>query len=194
MKYDWALSCVTLIIIVAITTSEVNYELEIPNVDELKVITISKASQLPHFRNISSNSVNPSEIATTVSAYNLSTFQNISIVAGLLLQKNHYTGYLRKLAGSNCVLIERGTVSPYYQCIGCDIKMAISCITDFRANRSGNVASSCTMGVVNEVYGASSCCPQFHVDSKGWFNCNGLKLWLYIYRINFGISQERSNE
>lgn len=73
----------------------------------------------------------------------------------------YFGGYLRKLVGSNCVLIERGTISPYYQCIGCDIRRAIGCISDLRANKSQNVDPRCTMGRLNEVYGGAACCPRF---------------------------------
>ena len=66
--------------------------------------------------------------------------------------------------GSNCVLIERGTVTPYYQCIGCDVRMAMGCVNDLRANRSENVDSTCTMGAVNEEYGGAGCCPKFKID------------------------------
>ena len=40
----------------------------------------------------------------------------------------HHTGEaLRKLVGSNCVQIERGTVTKYYMCVGCIIENAIGC-------------------------------------------------------------------
>jgi hypothetical protein len=34
------------------------------------------------------------------------------------------TKYLRKLIGANCVPIERGVVTPYYNCIGCVVEEA----------------------------------------------------------------------
>jgi hypothetical protein len=60
-------------------------------------------------------------------------------------QLTYHTGeMLRKLVGSNCVEIQRGTVSKYYQCIGCVIQNAMGCLLDMRQNKSGNVPSECT--------------------------------------------------
>jgi hypothetical protein len=43
--------------------------------------------------------------------------------------------HLRRLAGSNCVIIERGKAPRYYKCIGCVIEEAMSCVDDMRMNK-----------------------------------------------------------
>jgi hypothetical protein len=70
------------------------------------------------------------------------------------------SGHLRRLIGSNCVLIERGTVPPYYDCVGCEIERAAACIDDMRFNRSYNVASDCRMASVKQ-FNDEVCCPRF---------------------------------
>ena len=72
-------------------------------------------------------------------------------------------GYLRKLVGSNCVLIERGTISPYYECIGCDIRTAMGCLRDLRSNKSRNVDPQCSLASLNEGSFNAACCPRFRV-------------------------------
>ena len=57
---------------------------------------------------------------------------------------------LRKLAGSNCVRIERGSVTPYYMCVGCKVEEAMGCIEDMRQNKSGNVRGDCKFNHVME--------------------------------------------
>lgn len=57
---------------------------------------------------------------------------------------------LRKLIGSNCVKIERGTVTPYYMCVGCKVEEAMGCIEDMRNNKSGNVRPTCRFNHVME--------------------------------------------
>jgi hypothetical protein len=75
------------------------------------------------------------------------------------------SSHLRKLIGSNCVLIERGDVPPYYDCIGCVIEKAAACVDDMRHNRSYNVAMECRLNSVKEFYD-HSCCPQI-TSSEG---------------------------
>ena len=72
-------------------------------------------------------------------------------------------GYLRRLVGSNCVLIERGTISPYYECIGCDIRTAMGCLTDLRSNKSRNVDPQCTLRILDGGSLNAACCPRFRV-------------------------------
>lgn len=99
-----------------------------------------------------------------------------------------FSQHLRKLVGSNCVLIESGTVTPYYECIGCDIRQAMGCLTDLRTNKSGNILSSCSMNSVNEVSGGSDCCPRFKNDPVTGkihllvflSSCFCLPLWLNV--------------
>lgn len=63
----------------------------------------------------------------------------------------YHTGEgLRKLVGSNCVRIERGTVTPYYMCVGCKAEEAMGCIEDMRQNKSGNVRGACKFNHVME--------------------------------------------
>lgn len=68
---------------------------------------------------------------------------------------------LRRLIGSNCILIERGEVPPYYDCVGCIIEQAQGCLSDMRANKSENVGASCAMYSASEVYDGTDCCPRF---------------------------------
>jgi hypothetical protein len=48
---------------------------------------------------------------------------------------NGLIGFQRKLAGSNCVIIERGKAPRYYKCIGCVIEEATACVDDLRSNK-----------------------------------------------------------
>lgn len=73
----------------------------------------------------------------------------------------------RKLVGSNCVLIETGIVPRYYKCIGCDITLAVGCVTDMRTNASYNVAPSCQIASAANKYDRADCCPRFGPDFKG---------------------------
>jgi len=78
-----------------------------------------------------------------------------------------WTGFLRRsLVGSNCVLIERGTVTRYYTCIGCDVELAVQCVTDMRTNASFNVAPNCAIDKTNAVYDPT-CCPYIVKDRGG---------------------------
>ena len=58
---------------------------------------------------------------------------------------------MRKLVGSNCVLIERGNVPPYYDCLGCIIDEAQGCVDDLRHNTYGNVHPDCNSSTITEV-------------------------------------------
>ncbi len=81
--------------------------------------------------------------------------QNISALAP------NINGTERNLIGSNCILIERGDVPPYYDCLGCIIEQATGCINDMRNNKSSNVASACKMHSASEKYDRADCCPQY---------------------------------
>jgi hypothetical protein len=70
---------------------------------------------------------------------------------------------LRRLTGSNCVLIEDGRVPPYYTCLGCIIEEATGCVDDMRLNISANVGSGCDMSIVTESYN-TACCPSFGIN------------------------------
>lgn len=82
-------------------------------------------------------------------------------------------GHLRKLIGSNCILIERGSIPPYYDCIGCVQEKAAACVDDMRTNKSYNVHGSCKLNSVKERYNPVPkngnkeypCCPKFHFVS-----------------------------
>lgn len=67
---------------------------------------------------------------------------------------------IRRLTGSNCVLIENGKVPPYYTCLGCIIEEATGCVDDMRMNYSGNVGAGCNMAIITESYN-TECCPVF---------------------------------
>ena len=75
-------------------------------------------------------------------------------------------GFLRRLIGSNCVLIERGNIPPYYDCVGCIIEEAAACVRDMRSNKSYNVASKCELDVLKEYYD-HNCCPEFYKNRYG---------------------------
>ena len=77
-------------------------------------------------------------------------------------------GFLRRnLVGSNCVLIERGTVSRYYTCIGCSIELAVGCVNDLRNNASFNVAPNCYINRGMEVFETDECCPRITTERSG---------------------------
>lgn len=72
----------------------------------------------------------------------------------------------RRLAGSNCILIQRGIVPPYYDCVGCEIEEATGCIHDMRHNKSKNVLAACRMTATSEKYNREYCCPRFEVVNQ----------------------------
>ena len=82
---------------------------------------------------------------------------------GFIYQLFNYSRVTRNLIGSNCVLIERGTVTPYYKCVGCVIEEAFGCLDDMRQNLSYTVHPGCKMSSIHEeINGVSldtSCCP-----------------------------------
>lgn len=61
--------------------------------------------------------------------------------------------------GTNCILIERGSVPRYYDCNGCVIDEAQACIDDLRANKSLNVHPDCAMKSASVRY-LGQCCPR----------------------------------
>lgn len=71
--------------------------------------------------------------------------------------------HLRRLQtkGTNCVVIERGTVPRYYTCTGCVSDRAFACLDDMRQNKSGNVPTDCGFHAASERY-LPSCCPRLH--------------------------------
>ena len=79
----------------------------------------------------------------------------------------HSGEMLRRLVGSNCVLIERGTVTKYFMCVGCEVEEAMGCVDDMRNNKSGNVRPSCkfdhvmegNMAKAMEQEQQAACCP-----------------------------------
>ena len=79
----------------------------------------------------------------------------------------HEKSHLRKLIGSNCILIERGDVPPYYDCLGCLIEEAQACIDDMRYNRSYNVPGDCRLKSVKEFRKDRTCCPRFGENQFG---------------------------
>lgn len=71
-------------------------------------------------------------------------------------------GHLRRLIGSNCIYIERGMVTPYYECIGCVVERATECLTDLRLNKTGSVPRGCPLGSAFHTFPGSVCCPSIH--------------------------------
>ena len=132
---------------------------------DLHALTYGTADANYNSLNISRKSVTVEseiELYSTPGAYNDSyQFYHESELLSAFSMK----GYLRKLVGSNCVLIERGTISPYYECIGCDIRTAMRCITDLRSNKSRNVDPHCSLASLSEGSYNAACCPRFRVAS-----------------------------
>ncbi len=92
-----------------------------------------------------------------------SSSSSLSIVDQLQTQ-------VRSLMSSNCLTIERGTVSKYYECIGCRVELAQACIDDMRHNKSLSVPSTCHMSMMTKAYETEECCPRFikgFVKKKG---------------------------
>jgi hypothetical protein len=98
----------------------------------------------------SSSSSSAHEIATPSSSYT-TTISSTSLTSSSSLSTssldslfeeessntiNANQRYLQ-IRGVNCVLIERGTVPPYYDCVGCVIDRAMNCLDDLRLNKSG---------------------------------------------------------
>jgi hypothetical protein len=65
------------------------------------------------------------------------------------------------------VLIERGTIPPYYDCLGCVVEEAAACLNDMRYNLSYNVAKDCRMFSVKQFYDRKTCCPRFGINEFG---------------------------
>lgn len=91
----------------------------------------------------------------------------VAIVSGYIVPAEE--GHLRKLIGSNCVLIERGNIPPYYDCVGCIVEKAAACIDDMRTNKSYNVAPSCKLNAVKNYYD-HACCPKYFSNQYGVIN------------------------
>jgi hypothetical protein len=77
---------------------------------------------------------------------------------------------MRQLIGSNCLLIEKGTVPPYYDCLGCVVEEAQGCVDDMRYNKSGQVAPECNLNSARERYDGAQCCPKFGLMLDPAFN------------------------
>lgn len=71
----------------------------------------------------------------------------------------NHSSIIRKLIGSNCVLVVRGDIPPYYSCIGCLIDRAMGCVDDMRYNRSYTVHGDCKINSLRS-YSEHKCCPK----------------------------------
>lgn len=76
----------------------------------------------------------------------------------------HWSNPIRRLIGSNCIVIEQGAIPKYYDCTGCRIEEASACVEDMRLNKSKNVYPTCDMSSMMQSPD-TSCCPR--VDSQG---------------------------
>lgn len=74
---------------------------------------------------------------------------------------------LRRLIGSNCLEVERGSYPPFYQCIGCVIEEAQACVEDMRYNRSFNVPTSCALHATSQKLDSENCCPVVERNAQG---------------------------
>jgi len=75
----------------------------------------------------------------------------------------------RKMIGSNCIVIERATVTKYYKCEGCIIERALGCLSDLRQNISGNVPRGCNISYIGRLT-QPKCCPTIGKDASGKIN------------------------
>lgn len=88
----------------------------------------------------------------------------------ILNDVNPIKGWIgRKMFGSNCVVIERATVTRYYKCEGCIIERALGCLSDFRQNVSGNVPRGCNITYIGPLT-QPKCCPVIAKDAAGKMN------------------------
>lgn len=78
--------------------------------------------------------------------------------------ENVVTTYLRRLAGSNCIEIERGIVTPFYACDGCLLQEANECLNDLRLNKSANVRAGCPINKAFTLNPGPVCCPVISDD------------------------------
>ena len=104
-------------------------------------------------------------------AVNMLHISRVFIVSVFLLlvinvHSQEFSNYMRKLIGSNCILIVRGSIPPYYDCVGCIIEEASACVDDMRTNKSYNVAHDCKLNTVKEYYD-HTCCPSMGQTSTG---------------------------
>jgi hypothetical protein len=101
------------------------------------------------------------ESAAEEKQYNLSAFYDLDALREFYEQSpgdNVVSRIARRLVGSNCILMEEGTVTPYYVCIGCRVEEAMGCIDDMRLNRTGNVRHGCKINSMHESLD-NQCCP-----------------------------------
>lgn len=86
-------------------------------------------------------------------------------VANVAPVQEHWSNPIRRLIGSNCIQIQRGSIPKYYDCDGCRIEEATACVNDMRWNKSGNVFTLCDMNSIMQKESAANCCPR--TNSKG---------------------------
>lgn len=104
----------------------------------------------------------------TDSAYDIYHASSMGSLASKLTY--HVGEAARRLAGSNCLEIERGTVTKYYMCVGCVVENAMGCIDDMRRNKSSNVIAGCKFHYAMEAdmthsmeqEQALKCCPKLN--------------------------------
>ena len=108
--------------------------------------------------------IDPLSFATTDKPYNISEVYDLKALELFYEQTAINTTYLgaffRRLIGSNCILVERGEVTPYYACLGCKVEEAVNCIEDMRLNKTGNVRYGCKINSMHEDRD-ENCCPSF---------------------------------
>ncbi len=120
----------------------------------------------------SSQSLNRYDVASFSEVerrYNWSELYDIKQLETLYSQSQVNTTYIgafiRRLVGSNCILVERGTITPYYACLGCRVEEAMGCIDDMRLNKSGNVRYGCNINSMHEKRD-EKCCPAFTSNKR----------------------------
>lgn len=91
--------------------------------------------------------------------YNLSEIYDLDALR-TLYEGGTINQLIRRLVGSNCILVERAEVTPYYACLGCRVEEAMGCIDDMRLNRTGNVRATCKINSMHQTLD-NNCCPTF---------------------------------
>jgi hypothetical protein len=105
-----------------------------------------------------SNVLSDNDSTSYILPFDINDVYNKSVLESINDPHTYVSTYQRRQIGSNCVYIERGTVSPYYGCVGCVVEQAMGCITDMRRNLSGTVRHGCNINKLNQ-HVDHTCCP-----------------------------------
>ncbi len=62
-----------------------------------------------------------------------------------------------------------GKVPPYSKCTGCNINLAILCLSSMRSNESGTVHPDCKLEYLHQQYD-QTCCPRYNSRKQVIYN------------------------